>query len=526
MSSRRWLLAVAALSAVLHGLGMARSPLPAQDGLKFLRVAREFQSQPTFDVIRSSDQHPLYSAAIALAEPPIALVLGHGPLAWRLAAQGVSALASVLLLWPLHQLTRRMFGDRSANLAVFLFALLPFPNEIGHEALSDALSLGFTVAALACGESMLQHQSMVSAVGVGVFAGLGFWTRPEVALVPPMVALAGSIRRRRPWPEEWAFAGRLGVMVVVALGFIGGYALVKGELSEKLSLRWSTALGLDAHPPRKLAPQFPKGLNDPRFDFTPKEEADASILRGDWVASGKQLGREWAEGLTYLFVPVLFLGLLRGRSEVGSGSKSGEGKRLLVLYGFAFAAIAVRHATTLGYLSGRHALTLIVISVPFSASGMLLWVDGFVRRWSVSPALGRRLGAVGLLGLAIVGIGAQSKVGHPSRWGHLAAGNWLKERAGTEAKVLDTRGWASFVRGVPGYDYWHVRQALSDKQLKYVVVGADELAASSRRAATLRAMLAYAGEPVAEFSGRKDGRGTGVKVYRFDPPKSWEGIRP
>ncbi len=522
MASRRWLLAVAALSAILHGVGIARTPLPAQDGLKFLRVAREFQSQPWLDVVRSSDQHPLYALAIALVEPPLSLVCGgHGPLAWRLAAQGVSALASVLLLWPLHGLTRRMFGERAANLAVFCFALLPFPNVIGHETLADALALACTVGALACGEAVLRSRSWGAAVGCGVCAGLGFWTRPEVALVPPMVALAGVIRWR-PWADEWALAGRLMVMAGVVLVFVGGYAVIKGEVSEKLSLRWSTALGLNNHPPKKLAPQFPKGLNDPRFDFTPKEEADASTLRHDLMAAAKQLVREWAEGVTYVLVPVFLIGLVWGRSPTGER----DGKRLILLYAVAFTAIALRHAYTLGYLSGRHALSLIVVTVPVAASGMLIWSDGFVRRWQVAPVWSRRLGYAGLLSLAVAGIAAQGKAGHPSRWGHLAAGTWLRDHSAPDARVLDTRGWASFVRGIPGYDYWHVRQALSDKQLKYVVVGADELAAPSRRAATLRAMLAYAGEPVAEFSGRRDGRGTAVKVYRFDPPRSWEGIRP
>ena len=522
MASRRWLLAVAVLSVILHGVGMARTPLPAQDGLKFLRIAREFQGQPWLDVVRSADQHPLYPALIAVVEPPLALVWGHGPLAWRLAAQGVSALASVLLLWPLHTLTRRILGDRAANLAVFLFAILPFPHVIGHETLADALALSFTVAALAAGEATLRSRSWRAAVGCGIFAGLGFWTRPEVALVPPVVALAGALRWR-PWAVEWALTGRLVAMAGVVLLFVGSYALVKGEVSEKLSLRWSTALGLNNHPPRKLAPQFPRGLNDPRFDFTPKEEATNATLRHNWPGAVKQLVREWAEGVTYLFIPVLILGVGWGRRTTEG---PGDGKRLLLVYAAAFAAVALRHATTLGYLSGRHALTLIVVSMPFAASGMLLWCDGFARRWHVAPARGRRLAALGLTILAVAGIAAQGKAGHPSRWGHLAAGSWLRDHSEPDAKVLDTRGWASFVRGIPGYDYWHVRQALSDKQLQYVVVGADELAAPSRRAATLRAMLAFAGEPVAEFSGRRDGRGTGVKVYRFRPPASWEGIRP
>ena len=59
-----------------------------------------------------------------------------------------------------------------------------------------------------------------------------------------------------------------------------------------------------------------------------------------------------------------------------------------------------------------------------------------------------------------------------------------------------------------------------------VVVGSDELKARSRRAATLRAMLAYAGKPVAAFPGRRDGRGSGVEIYRFEPPESWEGVAP
>src|ERR1700710_1013877 len=108
MSSRRWLFAVVGLSAILHVVGMARTPLPAQDGLKFLRVARQFQAQPLAEVVRSSDQHPLYPALVALAEPAVSMVVGPGPDAWRIAAQGVSMLAALALLWPLHSLTRRL----------------------------------------------------------------------------------------------------------------------------------------------------------------------------------------------------------------------------------------------------------------------------------------------------------------------------------------------------------------------------------------------------------------------------------
>jgi hypothetical protein len=79
MAGRRGLLALIVLAAALHAAGIARSLLPAQDGLKFIRIARQFQTQPWADVIRGADQHPLYPALVALAEPVIALVAGHGP---------------------------------------------------------------------------------------------------------------------------------------------------------------------------------------------------------------------------------------------------------------------------------------------------------------------------------------------------------------------------------------------------------------------------------------------------------------
>ena len=92
--------------------------------------------------------------------------------------------------------------------------------------------------------------------------------------------------------------------------------------------------------------------------------------------------------------------------------------------------------------------------------------------------------------------------------------------------MLDTRGWASFVSGRTGLDYWHVRQALLDPALSFVVVGEDERSARSGRGETLRALLAYAAEPIVSFPEREGGQGVGVRVYRFHPPESWAGMRP
>ena len=80
---------------------MARGPLPAQDGLKFIRVARAVPASALGRRRPGTDQHPLYPALVALAEPVVATFDRRGPDAWRIAAQGVSALAALALLVPL-----------------------------------------------------------------------------------------------------------------------------------------------------------------------------------------------------------------------------------------------------------------------------------------------------------------------------------------------------------------------------------------------------------------------------------------
>src|SRR5258706_14746460 len=123
MSGRRCLLALFLLAAALHIAGIARSLLPAQDGLKFLRTARDFQRRPWVDVIRGSDQHPLYPALVALTEPVVATIAGHRPETWRIAAQAVAALASLALLVPLYGLTRDLFDARIARIAVLIYVV-------------------------------------------------------------------------------------------------------------------------------------------------------------------------------------------------------------------------------------------------------------------------------------------------------------------------------------------------------------------------------------------------------------------
>ena len=84
MKPRRLPIWVVAVALAFHLLGMVRSNLPAQDGLKFLRFASEFHRQPWLAVLKDCDQHPLYPATIAVCEPvtEAEIMLRPGALIW------------------------------------------------------------------------------------------------------------------------------------------------------------------------------------------------------------------------------------------------------------------------------------------------------------------------------------------------------------------------------------------------------------------------------------------------------------
>jgi hypothetical protein len=522
----RGLRRVLLLAVALHIAGMARSPLPAQDGLKFIRVAQSFQSQPWLDVIRSSDQHPLYPAAIAAFEPVVARFLGVGPDAWRIAAQGVSALATVLLLIPLFGLIRGLFDEQTAVLGCLLFAVLPLSGSVGHDTLSDPLALLMFTTALHLGLQAWRQRRRVPAVLAGLAAGLGYWTRPEVAVVAVVLLGMSSARfvaeaaRSRRFSITLTSSPRPGPAPLLAVAFlasVGLYAAFKGEVSEKLALRRAAGVASRHDVARKSAHWLPPGLDDPRWDFSPKEESDHPGRLGILAASARTL-LAWAEGLGWVLAPLAAWGAVRVRSNAG--------RAVAAAYGIAFGAVLVRHAMGLGYLSGRHALTLVVATIPWASAGAIdaartlaVWL-----RLDPERAAIRRRAAVA----AVVAIGAlvQAKPAHASRWGHQAAGRWLAEHAAPGDAVLDTRGWAAFVSGCRSYGPWHLRQALTDSRLAFVVIGSDELTSRSRRAETWRAMLDYAADPVAAFPARRGGRGDDVRVYRFVRPATWEGIAP
>jgi hypothetical protein len=533
VADRRSLFAIVLLAAGLHAIGIARTLLPAQDGLKLIRFARQFQGDPWCDVIRGADVHPLYPALVAMIEPPVAGLIGQGPDTWRLAAQLVSVLASLGVLIPVYFLTESLFDRRVAFIGAGVLALLPRVAEVGRETLADSLSLFATFMALWLAARALSTGNRRMAIGAGVFAGLGYLARPEVILVPAVIGLTWLVDRVRPRTRSRppAFIAIALMLFIPALA-VGGYAAIKGEISEKVAFRRAAGLGPQEIMVRPVPQQVPRGLDDPRWDFSPKEETDRVVIRGTEQALKRVLGRWWEE-LAWFFAVMTVWGVVRRttirRGLAGDTPARPSGIEGLVLGMFAavFTMALVRHSTTLGYLSWRHVLPLVVASIPWAAGGTFICCRGIGELLRLSPRRSgiARLSAIAFaLGLSVAVQMNPNHLNHLSRWGHWAAGQWLAAHATTGEEVLDTRGWARFISGRPGYDYWHVRQALTDSRLSYILVGLDELSAASPRAATLRALLDYVGTPLVDFPASPGDPTPAVRIYRFRRPASWEGI--
>ncbi len=514
--------AVLSVVFIVQAIAIVLNPIPAQDGLKFIRIARDFRDRPWEDVVRDSDQHPLYPGLISLIQQPVAILMASGPSSWRIAAQLVSIGALLIILATSFRLTTDLAGRQTALIAVIMIASLPIVGKLGHETLSDTTAAACFAVAVMLGIQSIQEGSGRRALGSSVAGGLGFLTRPEIALVIPILALValscygGSTLGKRL---------RLTILVVLPWGaLLVGYAFLNGELSNKLAFQHAThathlpTFGTGLHAAQQWRPP---GLDHPAWDFSPKEESGGptklSALSGFLCVT-----RSVGEASAWFLIPMALVGLLK-RPDSTLQSRL---RVFTALYCVVFSAILLRHAMTFGYLSSRHAFTLLVAIGPFASIGIVTCFDRLARafRWSNGRRI--RIGWATILISTGIAMSTQLQPDHPSRWGHQAAGSWLADRAKPGDAVLDTRGWASFHSGVRSYDPWHIHQALSDSSLAYIVVGVDELTSETRRADTLNAILNYSSECVASFPSRKGDQTPGVQVFRYRRPTSWEAIRP
>ncbi|HEY8506594.1 MAG TPA: glycosyltransferase family 39 protein [Gemmataceae bacterium] len=455
--------ALVLLSVGLHAWVIARTEVTARDSIGFARFALHLEHPPQppdvpepmtrLDVVRQARHPPGYPLLVLLVSQPVrAAAGGVSPGSMVLSAQLASALAAVLLVFPMYFLGRRLFGADVAFLAAGLFQVLPVFATVSSDGLSDSLFLLAAATSLWLGVIALQRQGWGWFLLCGLASGLAYLVRPEGVV---LAGAAGLVVLGLCLRGAWRFRYALARGAAVAAGLLlvmAPYVATIGKLTAKPSganlIR--SLLGLETEPAWHGAPESDATPAAPGHDGPPgalfaawwHEPTQAGESRMAWAA--ESLFSELLKSFHYLPAFLALGGVVwlapRWRRE--------PALRLLVVLAAVHASLLWLLAVKVGYLSERHTL-LIVLAGSYFAAAVLPPLG----RWVASWALCRR-GDAGFWTAALAALlaatalpGPLTKSLHANRAGHRYAGEWLAGHAEPDAVIYDPFCWAQFYAG-------------------------------------------------------------------------------
>lgn len=357
------------------------------------------------------------------------------------------------------------------------------------------------------------RRSMLWVLAAGTIAGIGALCRAEILVLPmalvTTLVLLELLPSRRESPRQL-----LAVVGCFAAGWLtvwGPYLAATRSWHPRVAaarllgrpvpepFRWPAEEQPAPSAPGAALPVEWHRLGAGSGSFAPKETSISIRQRG--LASA---ARNYVQLLSRAFAHVVGLLALIGLAELARRLTRPE--NLLGVAFFALhSAVLIGFAAREGYVSSRHMLPLVVVSVGCAATGALTlgrWTAG-VCNWDKCRAW---LAAV--VAMVLTGWNVAEPL-HADHVAHRQAARWLADRCGdghtaTSGTVLDTRGWTGLYSGWTTYDYRQAQRAFSDSRLRYVVVETWELQLASKRSDMLRRLLGAAGTQMACFP---DGQG-------------------
>src|SRR6266478_2867325 len=170
---------------------VGHTEVAARDSIGYIRYALQLESKPWSEVIRGSEQHPGYPTAVLMVSWPVRQWLGGtSPRSMQLSAQLATALAAILLVFPLYFLGCELYSPKVAFWGAALFQCLPATARVTADGLSEGVYFFFAVSALWLAARALRTNSLTTFVLCGLAGGLAYLTRPEGALVVAAAGLA------------------------------------------------------------------------------------------------------------------------------------------------------------------------------------------------------------------------------------------------------------------------------------------------------------------------------------------------
>jgi 4-amino-4-deoxy-L-arabinose transferase-like glycosyltransferase len=521
----RWLeLALLALLVLLAAGGRAwlirHTEVAARDSVGFIRYAIELEQGPWKEMLKRNLQHPGYPVVLLAVSWPVRQLMGGTTASsMQLSAQVTSALAGVLLIFPMYYLGRDLFGRRAAFWGTALFQCLPVSARVMSDGLSEATFLLLATTALLFAVRGLRNHRVASFAACGFFSGLAYLTRPEGALIVPATALVlGALQfvptGRRPWRCVFAC---LAALLLTAAAVASPYVLVNGRLTNKPTPRrlWETKedeapIGRHgAHGPLTasvLAIYAPPTLEDRRL----------------WGVYA--IATEVTKDFHYLAVLPFLIGLWSLRKQLLTKC----GAWVVLVLCSLHVLVLWRVAVVVGYVSDRHVLVLVVCGVFIAADGVFILAEMLTvlaRRPRSGPdiqplriAESGKLSVVLLLVLLGFGLQEALKPLHANRAGHRQAGLWLAEHTSPADPIVDPFCWAHYYAGRVFWEGLTPPAPTGHVPTQYVVLEKSPTSEHSRLPTIHYARaLAARGQVVYHWPGEKPEAAAKILVYAVRP---------
>jgi hypothetical protein len=446
-----YLTVLVVLAASIRFWLMGHTAVAARDSIGYIRYALKLESEPWTQVIRSSEQHPGYPAALLLASWPVRHWMGGTNAdSMQVSAQLATIIAALLLVLPLYFLGCELFNPRIAFWGTALFQCLPATARSTADGLSEGVYFLFAVTAIWLAARALRTNSLTCFVFSGLATGLAYMTRPEGALILiasgfVLLALQFVTSLRRSWPRV-VVSGACLVLAALVAG--SPYFLVVGKFTNKPTPE-QVIKG-------KQTSRSPNG--DLVFNQPPSSQPVVSSSAGSmaplfaiYLAPGsknrnseaiKAVCTEIIQAYQYLLGIALLVGLWVFRKTLALL----PGAWILATMFVLQFVILWRMAIVMGYVSERHVVMLILCGL-FTVAATLDWLGTRLANSRINFLHAKWLAFAPLVVLTFCWLPSTLKTLHANRAGHKVAGTWIASHAAPEDDLIDPFCWAHYYAG-------------------------------------------------------------------------------
>jgi 4-amino-4-deoxy-L-arabinose transferase-like glycosyltransferase len=449
------------ITVALRGWLLFTTEVAARDSIGYIRYALELENphKSWGEVLRKNHQHPGYPAAIWAVSQPVRAMLGVTPFSMQFSAQLVSALAAVLLIFPMYYLGKNLLDRQAGFWGALLFQFLPLSGHLLSDGCSEGLYLLLVASALLAGVKAIQSNSPWPFGVCGCFCGLAYLTRPEGAIV--LVATGLLILGmqwipawRRPWPRLFACGSSL---IVIALGVGSLYFGFTHCFTNKPAAQGVIHLALIG-PKHELPDALAAATRltgQPLFAsiWAIHVDATGATKLGPGPAL-RMLATEIVQGFHYVGGLAVLLGMWWHRRLL----RAHPGIWLLALVCGLYALVLFRLGMSVSYISERHVMVLVLCGC-FPAAAALREIPlrssarAQERQSARTPSILRAPALLRsrALALALVFTFCLPKTLlplHANRAGHHAAGRWLEQHVHPGDEVVDDHCWAHYYAGL------------------------------------------------------------------------------